>query len=301
MPAPKKQEIVVTGHLAWLAQKLGIPPWGQILIAIIVVIAGSLGATLWSFNGRMSKIEGQLNVLVAWRSIEDAARYTRSGNLEKASKSAKEAKTLISVAIQKRTPAPPDYFEESIAVLADTNTANLPRIASEIQAVRIALAEYRSVLQGPPNVNPVWVSVPLWQGRITQDIVNKRSVMRVTGSLFLMPGQGQGMYSNGPGAIINGSEIPDGRSLFVPSTKSLAINTNSVSGLVLVARNQALDGIHWNNVTFVNTHITYGGGDLDLRAVRFINCTFDAPATEHGQRLMEYAALLEPSLTAQGL
>jgi len=38
---------------------------------------------------------------------------------------------------------------------------------------------------------------------------------------------------------------------------------------------QILDDIYWDNITFVRTHISYKGGRVFLRNVRFVECTFN--------------------------
>jgi hypothetical protein len=67
MPTPKNPEIVVSGHLAWLTKKLGIEPWGQILIALLLMASITISGFLWTFNGRMSHVEGQLRSRVKIR------------------------------------------------------------------------------------------------------------------------------------------------------------------------------------------------------------------------------------------
>ena len=37
-----------------------------------------------------------------------------------------------------------------------------------------------------------------------------------------------------------------------------------------------MDGFHWlNGITFVNMRIRYNGGEVELRNVRFVNCSFE--------------------------
>jgi hypothetical protein len=91
--------------------------------------------------------------------------------------------------------------------------------------------------------------------------------------------------------------LSDGTSFVSPATHSINTNQNSVEGFIVIARNQTLDGITWKNVTFVNTHISYDGGDLHLENVRFVNCTFEAPANKQGTQFARFAVLVEPSFT----
>lgn len=58
---------------------------------------------------------------------------------------------------------------------------------------------------------------------------------------------------------------------------------------------QTLDGFTWVNVVFINSTISYKGGPVVLTNVSFINCTFVAPRTDDGARMLQYAALDEKS------
>jgi hypothetical protein len=292
MPPQKNPEIVVSGHLAWLTKKLGIEPWGQILIALLLTASITISGFLWSFNGRMSHVEGQLSILVAGRRIDEVAQYAKSQNLPKVTTAAEGAKASLTLAAKKKVPAPPEYFQMSIATLDSVNAANGPELEAQLQKVRIALAEYRSALQPPPKIDEDLRNLPVQPGVVTPNMVGERAVYRMKGNLTLPPKTN--LVSDG--AVFNGSEIPEGTSLLNPKTNSIALNQNEVSGLIIIARNQTLDGIIWKNVTFVNTHVVYAGGEVTLENVKFINCTFDSPATKQGSQVIEYAALLESLL-----
>ena len=55
---------------------------------------------------------------------------------------------------------------------------------------------------------------------------------------------------------------------------------------------QTLDGIHWASVTFVGMRVIYKGGEVELKNVRFVNCTFEFPESPNAAKLVDYAALL---------
>jgi hypothetical protein len=57
---------------------------------------------------------------------------------------------------------------------------------------------------------------------------------------------------------------------------------------------QALDGIRWKNVNFVNIHIRYEGAEVLLSNVRFVNCTFDIVNDHRGELVTDYAILSVP-------
>jgi hypothetical protein len=59
---------------------------------------------------------------------------------------------------------------------------------------------------------------------------------------------------------------------------------------------QVLDGIYWDNVTFVRTLISYKGGQVFLRNVRFVECTFNVVNEPRGDQFLDFAARKLPQL-----
>ena len=63
------------------------------------------------------------------------------------------------------------------------------------------------------------------------------------------------------GKYLDATALPELSEILVPpSPRALADNVR-VEDLTIVGAAQTLDGIHWRNVTFVNTHLRYQGGD----------------------------------------
>jgi hypothetical protein len=291
MPTPNQPEIVVSGHLAWLTKKLGIEPWGQILIAILFAASLSVGAFLWTFNGRMSKVEGQLSVLVSEHFLSEAAQYAKKGEIYKAITAADKAQTALQVVTKKRIAVPSEYFEESIAALnaAAQSASNQSELTTKLYQLRVGLALYRSALEQIPTIPKELVDLQLPPGGkiITSDMLHNRAVYRFTKGVNIPPK----VHIGSDGAAINGSEIPRGMDLFNPTTRSLDVNDNSVNGLIIIGASQTLDGFRWKNVIFVGARIKYLGGEIVLDNVRFVNCTFDVPESAKGAEFADYAAL----------
>jgi len=70
-----------------------------------------------------------------------------------------------------------------------------------------------------------------------------------------------------------------------------------VAGSRFSGGTQKLDGISWANVIFENMHIVYKGGPVQLRNVRFVNCTFDVSESPRGDQFLNVAILGESSAT----
>lgn len=59
---------------------------------------------------------------------------------------------------------------------------------------------------------------------------------------------------------------------------------------------QLLDGIYWDNVTFVRTRIRYSGGKVFLRRINFVKCSFDVVNDPAGNRFLDFATRGLPQL-----
>jgi hypothetical protein len=59
---------------------------------------------------------------------------------------------------------------------------------------------------------------------------------------------------------------------------------------------QTLDRAEWRNVTFLNMKIFYKGGNVVLKNVKFINCTFSFVRDNYARQVLNYAALDQSSL-----
>lgn len=70
-----------------------------------------------------------------------------------------------------------------------------------------------------------------------------------------------------------------------------------VTNLTFYGCAYSLDGAAYTNVVFINSHIIYGGGPVQLNDVVFVNCTFEAQPSPKGSQLLEYAALDQQQLS----
>jgi hypothetical protein len=93
------------------------------------------------------------------------------------------------------------------------------------------------------------------------------------------------------GVAIDATGMPLGEDLFVAPTNSVEKNKDLIHGGILIGSSQTLDGIEWQNVTFIGTKIKYTGGSTKLENVTFVNCIFDVLPSTNGIRLANYAAL----------
>jgi hypothetical protein len=114
----------------------------------------------------------------------------------------------------------------------------------------------------------------------------QRQLAEYRSTLQPIPQQSHGGFECAPGSNM--------RSVFGPSGNQVTAN-RLISGTTIKNCPQTLDGFTWVNVVFINSTISYKGGPVVLANVSFINCTFVAPQTDDGVRMLQYAALDEKS------
>lgn len=233
-------------------------------------------AKLTELLERTSTIEGEVKVLLAQKSIAASGKYAAQGKTTLAVEAMQKAASTFAAASEKKLPAPPEYFVDSIEIVNGVAQApHAAQLSQGLQNVRLSLAQYRSSL--------VVAQVP-YEHKV---IVGPNSGL-TPGKPFTMKG-----------GYFDITQLPrDFVQSVPPNTFTLADNVN-IQGATIVGGMQTLDGIHWSGVTFIGTHIKYRGGQLDLDHVTFVACTFDAPNNNRGAQFANYVALMEPQLQIQ--
>ncbi len=259
---------------------------------VVTLIFGFMGAThvvdtdinsqIGPLQTRMTRAEDALKVLASLQSQQTQALIQQllasaqtAKNPGSAAKVTLQAAELTTTLRTQKSPAPPDFFEQSLDALNHIGEQQNPNIVR----VRMALAEYRSALETAPA------------DLKKRDVVTAKSTIR------------------GPvRAATLSSLVPKG-TLMIANPAPIAEWTfsrfhKSFTDLNIVAEHggsQVLDGIHWHHITFIGAHIIYDGGDLDLEDVRFVNCTFEvhphAEAPLRTVKLLDYAILREGHLS----
>jgi hypothetical protein len=101
------------------------------------------------------------------------------------------------------------------------------------------------------------------------------------------------------GNYIDATLMPETAEIILPPVTRLLADDVRVEGLTFEGASQTLDGIHWKDVTFINTRLRYEGGQVSLRNVRFVRCTFGFSADERGARLASAIALGQTSFVIE--
>lgn len=185
------------------------------------------------------------------------------------------AVAILEKAKSNRVKMPEESFDSLMAGLDGITVLRVgPALEDQLMRARIVLAEYRSALEPAPL---------LPDDRTMLAAPRKLAPNSHTGTGdFFLP-------------VLDGHGLPKGAEFFQPPS-ALFVNRVWVEDLTLVGGTQTLDGIHWRDVMFINAHIRYQGGELELRDVRFSNCTFEIAKTARGENVARYMALDSPVL-----
>jgi uncharacterized membrane-anchored protein YhcB (DUF1043 family) len=175
------------------------------------------------------------------------------------------ATSLIAALRTERVDADPQYFQKAIDGLNRLKNRNAHVVNSAFFA-KTALAEYRSALQTTTDELPP---------------KPRKAIFVITSKFVSVKGFAMDLRGTNDEAFVVAP--PLARTL----ADGILIKDNLVAG-----GTQLLDGLTWESVTFVGTHIRYQGGGVHLANVQFVNCTFDVAPSDNGASLAEYAALL---------
>ena len=273
----------VRGHVRGLVEwKIPIPHWTPylflgLLIAMPLVFGWNLGLRLRASALRVQAAKPPApSVHDAVRSAFDAARgYATVTDWNHAIASTNSAVTILQNAENKRVPMPGESFDSLMAGLDTIAVSGQgPELQDSLMRARIVLAEYRSVLEPAPLI-PDDRTVLAASRKLASNSHTR------TGDFFL--------------PVVDGYGLPKGAEFLLPPSQVLA-NDVWVEDLTFVGGTQTLDGVHWRDVMFIRSHIRYLAGELELRNVRFVNCTFEIAKTGRGENLARYITLDSPVL-----
>lgn len=253
-----------------VSDQLRIPPWGRLLIKLLVIASVAVLGAFWKLNHDVSVLEGELKNLpqsLATSLVKQAANEASRGSLPEASNALRLGTAAINYAASRKLPAGPDYFKSVVGEVNKLSSVAQarPELSEQAHATLVSLAGYRSVLQPTPKL--------IGKEKTTTEPVQDLSFLKgwtirrkITPGDFILPP----LVRTLPGA----SEVED---------LALVGGTEGVS--------QILDGIIWVNVIFVNLHVKYQGGVTVLNNVRFVNCSFDVVNDSDGTEIANYVAL----------
>jgi hypothetical protein len=215
--------------------------------------------------------------------VDLAAQDVSAGNISQAEVAVDRAETVITAQRLESGSVPQEFFAPAIAALDRVlaKHSDDARLAEHVTLARISVAELRSSVEAEP---------PQSAGAKRVSIGGPREV---AGGVTLDP-------ATAGAGILDAALMPDTAEILLPPSSRAFADNVRVEDLILQGAAQTLDGVHWRNVTFVNTRLRYEGGELDLQNVHFVRCRFgfttDA-GDDRSVRLANAIALGQSSIT----
>ncbi|MGH9714073.1 MAG: hypothetical protein ACRD5M_12320 [Candidatus Acidiferrales bacterium] len=215
-------------------------------------------------------------------SLETAQTESRAGNITQAEVAMDRAAAFVTAAKYNSEAVTPDFFDSSLARL-DRAVATHPenaRLSEHATLMRIELAQLRSSLEAAP-AQPVTA--------VTVAIDSPRAVAR---DAVLDP-------ATLGGNILDATDMPSSSEILEPPFSRQFADNVQVQNLTLSGATQTIDGIRWENVTFIGTRLRYQGGEVSLQNVHCVRCTFGFAIGDRGARLAIAFALGKTSLVIE--
>jgi hypothetical protein len=236
--------------------------------------------------------------MAAWQSqvigqLEMATAEGSEGNISAAEVEVDRAAAILAATRIQGQPSVPDFFDvglRSLDRVLHTQPEN-QRLFEHVTLAKIELAQLRSAqpveTEGSGEhgaTAPHAVTIP---GHVV--VASPRTAAAQS---ILNPETVKGTY-------IDATLMPESAEIILPPATRLFVDDVHVEGLTFEGASQTLDGIHWKNVTFVNTRLRYEGGEVSLNNVRFVRCTFGISTDERGARLASAIALGQTSFVIE--
>ena len=199
-----------------------------------------------------------------------------------AARAIKIVHSLIVTMKKERRGADPEYFKTTISAMDELNNRipvaksvggiQKPQLRAALYATRISLADYRSAIEPTPQIAGLTWLIYTPNSVAGVGYINHSIHLSQVNFDFSFIGQREALK-------------------VVPPLKGLLSENVVVENAYIKGGENFLDGIHWNNVVFIGARIVYRGGEVELRNVRFVNCSFDVPPSDHAGEFVNYAAL----------
>lgn len=258
---------------------------------------------------RQGKLESSLRLLTATvaphlqheidESLKDSARAVAQGNIDAATADLNRVSTQAKALREAQVGAEQPFFSRAATTLMEISAKN-PRIAS---AAWESLAAYHSSVIQPGDLATIFApgSAQAVSVKDLENLPRDRDsyfkgfrVYRFEATPFPFP-RGLNVIGDRAEIIIN---LGKGDWLS-PVNQGPLGQQRKIKGIVAVTASQTLDDIEWEDVVLVDSHVSYHGGALALKNVRFVNCTFDV-TTDRGRQVLNYAMTNQPELLISG-
>lgn len=318
--------------LRWHKRKgpsMGMPGWaGLVIVALGLALVGTFawqggkyvlkrmnrgpgsayGATASAAARARARVpEWQNDAEAAFR---DGAADSSAANVDGAEMDVDRGAEIINEARARQLTAPPDFFDVAIRTLDQVLQAHPDngRLIEHTSLARIELAQMRTMVPAPAPAGGMTTADAPPGSAQEKTVADETLVARGRGAAAVtipvyapisIPANATYDESRARGNILDATLMADDAEVLLPPASRLVTDGVRVRDLTVKGASQTLDGIYWENVTFIGTRLRYDGGEISLHSVRFINCTFGMPSDERGARLATAIALGESSIVIE--
>lgn len=246
--------------------------------------------------------------------LQDATAQGIAGNITAAEMGVDRAAAIVTDMRLQEQPAAPDFFDVGIRGLDQvlgTHPEN-QRLREHVTQARIELAQLRSAQSGAASAGGLDPAGGLPRGAVGGKIApvpvgpgaKAPHAVAIPGHVVMASPRAVAAQSvwdatTAKGNYIDATLMPETAEILLPPVTRLFADDVRVEGLTFEGASQTLDGIHWKNVTFINTRLRYEGGQVSLSNVRFVRCTFGFSSDERGARLASAIALGQTSFVIE--
>ncbi|MFZ1205042.1 MAG: hypothetical protein WAN97_12065, partial [Candidatus Acidiferrales bacterium] len=155
--AHNEKTVPLKGLYGWLANSLGVHPWGQVLIAVLALQFVFGYRWLSSMDQHLTKIDTAIQVMpleISRDLLSQASADITLGKPDRAATTTEAASALIAQSSIKHIAADPEYFASMVANLnLLTSRSPGPAFAQKVNTARLTLADYRSSLKNRPDLS----------------------------------------------------------------------------------------------------------------------------------------------------
>ncbi|MGA7852560.1 MAG: hypothetical protein WCA15_04480 [Candidatus Acidiferrales bacterium] len=303
-------------------------------MAVVLLAAGLVGTIAWqrvqrllhpattagtTTGGSSGVATSSASAAAVWESqvmdaLQDATAQGTAGNITGAEMGVDRAAAIVTDVRLQEQQAAPDFFDVGIRGLDQvlrTHPEN-QRLLEHVTQARIELAQLRSAQSGAASAGGPDTAEGLPRGAMDGAIApvpvgpgaKAPHAVAIPGHVVVASPRDVAAQTVLDATVEKGNYIdatlmPETAEILLPPVTRLFADDVRVEGLTFEGASQTLDGIHWKNVTFVNTRLRYEGGQVSLTNVHFVRCTFGFSADERGARLASAIALGQSSFVIE--